>query len=98
MGNLYLSEWGGAIRYAKFAVISAYAILFPGLNLEDSNEVIRENTKNVLELWKRFEEFVREREENKKYFCNQDEFANYYKSSNVDRDIADYFGQFKNNV
>ena len=67
------SEWGGAIRYGKFAVISAYAILFPCLDLEDDEEVLRENTKKVLEMWKKFEEFVREREENKRYFCNQDE-------------------------
>ena len=88
------SEWGGAIRYGKFAVISAYAILFPCLDLEDDEEVLRENTKKVLEMWKKFEEFVREREENKRYFCNQDEFVNYYKSSNVDKDVADYFRQF----
>ena len=88
------SEWGGAIRYGKFAVISAYAILFPCLDLEDDEEVLRENTKKVLEMWKKFEEFVREREENKRYSCNQDEFVNYYKSSNVDKDVADYFRQF----
>lgn len=88
------SEWGGAIRYGKFAVISAFAILFPCLDLEDDEEVLRENTKKVLEMWKKFEEFVREREENKRYFCNQDEFVNYYKSSNVDKDVADYFRQF----
>lgn len=89
------SEWGGAIRYGKFAVISAYAILFPELDLEDNDEVLSGNTKKVLEMWKKFEEFVREREENKKYFCNQDEFVNYYKSSNVDRDVADFFRQFR---
>ena len=84
-------EWGGAIRYAKYAVISAYALRFPCVDLECNVFSIKENVKSILEEWKKFEQFIKGKEENKKYFSAESEWDNYYKSSNVDKDIIDYF-------
>lgn len=54
-------EWGGAIRYAKYAVISAYALRFPCVDLECNVFSIKETVKSILEEWKKFEQFLKEK-------------------------------------
>lgn len=84
------AEWGNAIRYGKFAVLSAYVAQYR--DEEWSEENITQRLMELLSQWKAFESFVKTKESNKKYFSDVEEFDNYYKSVNVNSDVQEYFG------
>lgn len=84
------AEWGNAIRYGKFAVLSAYVAQYR--DEEWSEENITQRLMELLSQWKAFERVVKTKESNKKYFSDVEEFDNYYKSVNVNSDVQEYFG------
>lgn len=87
------AQWGYAIRYGKFAVIAAFAVVFPYSDADVSKASIEVNMQKMLSQWTHFESHIKEKSENTRYFNTQNEFDNYYKSKSVDSDIKEYFTQ-----
>ena len=58
------AEWGNAIRYGKFAVLSAYVAQYR--DEEWSEENITQRLMELLSQWKAFESFVKTKESNQK--------------------------------
>lgn len=84
-----IDKWGYALRYGKFAVLSAYAISYKYPN-DIINFDYETNIFYLLDNWKKFEDYAKNK--NEKYFGEQNEYDNYYKSANVDRDVLSFFG------
>ena len=96
-------NYGYALRYAKFAVISmAYTYFDPKISCEDYQVSSLKAIKEVLAKWVSFEDFIITQEHNKIYFrdiVNPDkeeirkmlDFDGYYKGSTINKDLTTFF-------
>lgn len=97
--NYREGDWGSAIRYGKYAVVEAVAcqvkykkIDTESMTLDNLFEVIEDLINTVLSNWICFEQYIIKKEQNDRYFNNEsNEFDNYYKSTNINCDIIEYF-------
>lgn len=80
-----MDVWGSGLRYGQWAVTYAtYQSWSPDENLDDCLGRIRSQ-------WIDFETTVQNHEHNRDYFSDGFDYANYYKGSTVDSDLAEYF-------
>ena len=91
-----LSKYGYSLLYGKWAVIASIGIVKP--LLEDDPIKFFEQAKSLvdqrLEMWKKFDDFVKEKRKDTKYFSEgQTNYELYYKINLLDEDIREYFLQ-----
>ncbi len=81
------------------AVISAVGVTripVNDLSADKINEAVSKKLLFVLEKWKEFEGFAREKTENKDYFIEEGfDFDNYYKGKTLNKDIVEFFKEYR---
>lgn len=91
--------FGMSLRYGKMAVISAVGVTdvpVKDLPPDKINEAVSKKLLFVLGKWKAFEEFAKEKTENKDYATEEGfDFDNYYKGKTLNKDIVDFFKEPK---
>ncbi|HHE1264186.1 TPA: AIPR family protein [Vibrio parahaemolyticus] len=91
-----VSKYGSALRYGKYAVISACYNYSSHPEKSNYKEVV----KSVLDKWIKFERKVRKKESNKSIFIKggvvETNMLNYYKSKAVNEDLKEYFFNLHN--
>jgi len=82
-------KYGNALRYGRFAVVSAVGVIAPKVTGRENFDAIAQNqVSHVLSKWKKFERYVRKKRSNKDYFADRAEgFDNYYKGKTLNDDI-----------
>jgi len=94
-GKFEKLDFGMSLRYGKMAVISAVGVTDvkeEELANKRIFETALEKLLSVLERWKKFEDSVRGKAENKDYALEGGfDFDNYYKGKTVDSDIKGFF-------
>ncbi len=99
-----VATYGQALRYGKFAVVSACTLNYEGEKSQEVTEIVN----SVLSKWLDFEAYVSGIDSNNNYFrtyfdeekgVNVQElnFDNYYKSKSLDSDLLKYFDPSKKN-
>lgn len=88
-------DYGEGLRYGKYAVVYVACKFIKIKNIEINNynidEIIKKETKLVLEDWKDFEKYAVLKESNANYFGGgKVEYLNYYKNNKLKHDL-DYF-------
>lgn len=89
-------DFGFSLRYGNMAVISAIGLL--DLSEEEMGNKNIDNTLSkalitVIGKWKAFEDQIKTKDENKRYFSEEGfDFDNYYKGGAVNTDIKAFFG------
>jgi hypothetical protein len=82
--------WGNGLRYGQWAITyMAYQLWSSAENLDDCLSRIKSQ-------WLGFETTIANHEHNRDYFSDGFDYANYYKGSTVDRDLADYVANLRN--
>lgn len=76
--------WGNGLRYGQ------WAITYVAYQLWSSDENLDDCLSRIKSKWLDFETTVQNHEHNRDYFSDGFDYANYYKGSTVDRDLADY--------
>jgi len=85
-----MDVWGNGLRYGQWAITYAtYQLCSSDENLDDCLSRIKSQ-------WLDFETTVQNHEHNQDYFSDGFDYANYYKGSTVDRDLADYVSNLEN--
>jgi hypothetical protein len=88
-------DFGFSLRYGKMAVISAVGLIDTKeeeLVNKRIFETAQKSLLSVLEKWKKFEDTVRRKEENKDYMIEGGfDLDNYYKGRTVDSDINEFY-------
>ena len=89
-----LSKYGYSLLYGKWAVIASIGIVKPLLE-NDPTKIFEQAERLVderLEMWKKFDNFVKEKRKETKYFSEgQTNYELYYKINLLDEDIREYF-------
>ena len=89
-----VDQYGYSLLYGKWAVIASIGILKPIVN-KDKNKIFKQVESEVherLDVWKTFDEFIKEKNKDTKYF--KPEKANYelyYKINKLDNDVKEFF-------
>lgn len=90
-----ISKFGNALRYGKYAVISAYFYKHGKSKNNDVYSNYKQDIINILESWNKFEEYAKRNKKNESIFSINGKIEanmlNYYKSRNVNLDLKDYF-------
>lgn len=81
------NKYGSALRYGKFAVISAVFAYDDSLTKDTPSKTL----SLVLDNWKGFEKQVIESKENQNFFSKDKNMLNYYKSTSVNSQVKKYF-------
>jgi hypothetical protein len=95
-------QYGYSLRYGKYAVVHAsFAAMdssvrgnFHLKSLDKIVEYMNQNTPQILNKWKSFEDFVTKAQTNKTYFDptqNLSDFASYYKGPNLASGVQSFF-------
>lgn len=86
--NKYAEDlYGSALRYGKFAVVSAVFAYNDGVTKDTASQIL----SLVLDNWKDFEEQVINNKVNQSFFSKDKNMLNYYKSSSVNSQVKEYF-------
>lgn len=95
-------NYGYALRYGKYAVISVVSHNFKNITKSSYEEKIVNYIDEVLLQWVSFEEYITKKEHNKNYFSevlNPDtkeirrmlDYDGYYKGSTIGKDLKSFF-------
>jgi hypothetical protein len=87
-------KYGHSLLYGKWAVIASIGITKPIINKDkDSIFLQSENAVNErLKVWKDFDEFIRDKNKDSKYFKpGKQNFELYYKINKLDNDVREFF-------
>jgi hypothetical protein len=96
-------NFGSALRYGKFAVVSvAHALLNKEITPSNIDQSVKQTADKVLPKWLGFEEYAKKQPKNRDYFRKrfnaetgeeylEMNFEGYYKVHNVARDIEKFF-------
>lgn len=88
-------KFGVSLRYGKMAVISAVGVTGvpeTDLSYDKIDEAVSKKLLFVIGKWKAFEEFAKEKTENKDYIIDEGfDFDNYYKGKTVNKDVVYFF-------
>jgi hypothetical protein len=99
-----VARFGNALRYGKFAVVSvAHRQLTEEVTPSNVHRLAENTVADVLGKWLPFEEYIKHQPGNEKFFQRsidpetgeatlEANFPNYYRVSNLLRDLTDYFG------
>jgi len=89
-----LDKYGYSLLYGKWAVIASIGILNPSIN-KDKKTIFIQAEKAVcerLEQWVLFDEFVKEKHKDTKYFKpGKSNYELYYKINILDSDVKEFF-------
>lgn len=94
------AKYGQGIRYGKYAIISACALVIEKIQTNKSEQLV----ERILDYWLGFEKSIIEKIENNLYFKKQEkkklvlDYANYYKGKTVNTDINQYFSKLKEEI
>lgn len=93
------SKFGNALRYGKYAVISAYFYKHDKIKNNNKYDEYEEETLEILNEWHEFENYSRGNKKNESIFSINGKIEanmlNYYKSKNVNMDIRYFFSESK---
>ncbi|UJA59056.1 AIPR family protein [Enterobacter hormaechei] len=93
------SKFGNALRYGKYAVISAYFYNHDKIKNNDIYDNYKEEILEILKEWHDFENYAKENKKNESIFSISGKLEanmlNYYKSKNVNTDIKYFFSESK---
>ncbi|MBE9469236.1 MAG: AIPR family protein [Bacteroidetes bacterium] len=89
--------YGNALRYGTYATIYATILVSKELDLDN----LKNKVDGILNKWQEFENWIRNREENHKYFkrvINEDSivmemnYSGYYRGTTINKNLYDFFG------
>jgi len=87
-------NYGYSLLYGKWAVVASIGITNPSIKIK-STEIFnqaKEIVKQRLTIWKQFDEFVKNKRFDTKYFKDgKTNYELYYKINMLDEDIREYF-------
>lgn len=89
-----IKEYGYAIMYGKWALISSIGIIKPNIpkDLKGITDLVDIQLKERLKVWIQFDEFIQHKRKDTKYFAeNRSNFELYYKVNILDEDVKEYF-------
>ncbi|EHZ9859100.1 AIPR family protein [Salmonella enterica] len=90
-----ISKFGNALRYGKYAVISAYFYAHDSSSKDDSYRDYQEDILTILNSWHTFEKYARKNKKNESVFSINGKIEanmlNYFKSKNVNIDLENFF-------
>lgn len=89
-----IKDFGYAIMYGKWAVISSIGIVKPTIptELKEIFELVESQLSDRLKVWKEFDNFAQNKRKDTKYFSeNRSNFELYYKVNILDDDVKEYF-------
>lgn len=92
--NDSIKDFGYAIMYGKWALISSIGILNPTIPIElnEINDLADSQLKDRLNIWRDFDAFVQNKRKESKYFSDsRNNFELYYKVNLLDEDVKEYF-------
>ncbi len=89
-----MEQYGYSLLYGKWAVIASIGILKPFVN-KDKKEIFKQ-AKNALyerlHVWKSFDDFIKEKNKDTKYFKpGKSNYELYYKINKLDDDVKEFF-------
>jgi len=89
-----LDKYGYSLLYGKWAVIASIGILNPSIN-KDKKAIFTQAEKAVcerLEKWILFDDFIKEKNKDTKYFkSGKSNYELYYKINKLDSDVKEFF-------
>jgi hypothetical protein len=89
-----IDQYGYSLRYGKWAVVASIGITNPTVKVK-SAEILKQVSdlcKKRLSIWREFDEFVKNKRSETKYFKeDRSRYELYYKIKLLDEDVREYF-------
>ena len=91
-----IGKYGYSLMYGKWAVVASIGITNPTITADNKGifKQVKSMVEDKLEIWKEFDEFVKKKRSDTKYF--EEERANYelyYKVNMLDEDVSEFFSR-----